>query len=122
MKLTILTSVLGSAAAFSPSSIGASSSALRSSTTDSINGWVADESKPCFGLPGAPYSFMDPLGITANRNVNTVKRLREAEVSMMISLICILTFFLRITSFIHTHNMHQPNLTYNNRSCTVVLQ
>merc|ERR1712127_1016868 len=41
---------------------------------------TADESKPCYGLPGAPYSFMDPLQITKNRSVNTVKRLREAEV------------------------------------------
>merc|ERR1712127_32251 len=35
---------------------------------------------PCYGLPGAPYSFMDPLNITKNRSLNTVKRLREAEV------------------------------------------
>ena len=31
-------------------------------------------------LPGAPYSFMDPLAITRNRDLNTIKRLREAEV------------------------------------------
>jgi len=88
MKLTIFTALVGSAAAFAPSSsIGASSSALRMSepvieettaTIDapaavaaapvvaepivpvvaSINGWSADAALPCYGLPGA----VSPLG------------------------------------------------------------
>ena len=80
MKLIILASIIGSAAAFAPSNNGASSTntALQSSTD--MNGWVADESQPCYGLPGAPYSFMDPLGIARNKSVTEVKRLREAEV------------------------------------------
>ena len=83
MKLAILASIIGTGAAFAPSTSHSSSSisvALRSSTADNMNGWIIDESKPCYGLPGAPYSFMDPLGIARNRSVSTVKRLREAEV------------------------------------------
>lgn len=81
MKLTILAAIAGSAAAFSPSTTGASSSALHMSTPDNaMNGWSADPYLPCYGLPGAPYSFMDPLNFTRNTSLNTVKRLREAEV------------------------------------------
>jgi hypothetical protein len=83
MKLTILAAIAGSAAAFSPpsASSGASPSARHMSTTDNaLNGWTADAALPCYGLPGAPYSFMDPLGFTKNTSLNTVKRLREAEV------------------------------------------
>jgi len=47
-----------------------------------INGWVPDESKPCYGLPGisAPLGFFDPLGFTKDMDLNGVKRFREAEV------------------------------------------
>ncbi|GMH46610.1 hypothetical protein TrRE_jg8810 [Triparma retinervis] len=47
-----------------------------------INGWVADASKPCFGLPGAisPLGFFDPLGFTKDKELTGVKRLREAEI------------------------------------------
>mgnify|MGYP001101421743 CR=1 FL=1 len=82
MKLAIIATIIGSAAAFAPSSnngVSSSSNTALQSSTD-MNGWVADSSQPCYGLPGAPYSFMDPLGITRNRSVNTVKRLREAEI------------------------------------------
>ncbi len=46
-----------------------------------INGWVPDESKPAFGLPGAisPLGFFDPLGLLPD-NILGVKRFREAEV------------------------------------------
>ena len=83
MKLAIIATIIGSAAAFAPSSnngVTSSSNTALQSSTDNMNGWVADSSQPCYGLPGAPYSFMDPLGFTRNRNVNTIKRLREAEV------------------------------------------
>ena len=48
----------------------------------SINGWTADASLPCYGLPGAisPLGFFDPLGFTKDKGVDGVKRLREAEV------------------------------------------
>eukprot|EP00579_Thalassiosira_antarctica_P032551 CAMPEP_0201991394 /NCGR_PEP_ID=MMETSP0905-20130828/228_1 /ASSEMBLY_ACC=CAM_ASM_000554 /TAXON_ID=420261 /ORGANISM="Thalassiosira antarctica, Strain CCMP982" /LENGTH=250 /DNA_ID=CAMNT_0048545793 /DNA_START=198 /DNA_END=950 /DNA_ORIENTATION=- len=47
-----------------------------------INGWSADAALPMYGLPGAvsPLGFFDPLGFTKDADLNTVKRLREAEV------------------------------------------
>merc|ERR1719296_599436 len=47
-----------------------------------INGWAADASLPMQGLPGAvaPLGFFDPLGFSKNADLNTAKRLREAEV------------------------------------------
>jgi len=48
-----------------------------------INGWVPDESLPCFGLPGAlaPTGFFDPLGFAQTGiSLNEIKRNREAEV------------------------------------------
>ena len=47
-----------------------------------INGWVPDESLPCFGLPGAvaPLGFFDPLGFTKDMELLGVKRFREAEI------------------------------------------
>uniref|UniRef100_A0A7S2EUU8 Plastid light harvesting protein n=1 Tax=Trieres chinensis TaxID=1514140 RepID=A0A7S2EUU8_TRICV len=47
-----------------------------------INGWVPDETKPCYGLPGisGPLGFFDPLGFSKNTDLNGVKRFREAEV------------------------------------------
>ena len=109
MKLTILAALAGSAAAFAPSaSIVAPSTALcmsdetTTSTEESatavaapiveetplapaaitLNGWTADASLPCYGLPGAvsPLGFFDPLGFSKNTDLNTVKRLREAEI------------------------------------------
>jgi len=97
MKLAIIASIAASATAFAPSSTIGSSSALRMSeevaieeetvvisepAVAPINGWVADSSKPCYGLPGAisPLGFFDPLGFTKDADLNTVKRYREAEV------------------------------------------
>ena len=48
-----------------------------------VNGWVPDETKPLFGLPGAvaPTGYFDPLGFCQNGiSLNDVKRYREAEV------------------------------------------
>jgi len=48
-----------------------------------VNGWVADDSQPCFGLPGAlaPTGYFDPLGFCQKGiSLNDVKRYREAEV------------------------------------------
>jgi len=48
-----------------------------------INGWVPDDTKPLYGLPGAvaPTGFFDPLGF-AQKGISLadVKRNREAEV------------------------------------------
>lgn len=95
MKI-ILAALVGSAAAFAPStSVVSSSSALRMSDTPApveetpfvppplkINGWSPDASLPCYGLPGAvaPLGFFDPLGFTKEMELNGVKRFREAEI------------------------------------------
>uniref|UniRef100_A0A7S4K623 Plastid light harvesting protein n=1 Tax=Odontella aurita TaxID=265563 RepID=A0A7S4K623_9STRA len=44
--------------------------------------WFPDESKPCYGLPGAsaPLGFFDPLGFTKDMELLGVKRFREAEI------------------------------------------
>merc|ERR1712232_260191 len=47
-----------------------------------INGWVPDESLPCYGLPGVsgPLGYFDPLGFCEGRELDGVKRFREAEI------------------------------------------
>lgn len=48
-----------------------------------INGWVPDDSKPLFGLPGSlpPTGYFDPIGFSRfGISLNDVKRYREAEV------------------------------------------
>merc|ERR1712072_16836 len=48
-----------------------------------INGWVPDDSLPCFGLPGivAPTGYFDPLGFSRQGiTLNEIKRTREAEI------------------------------------------
>lgn len=50
MKLAIIATIIGSAAAFAPSNNLSSNTALNAVTE--LNGWVADVSKPCYGLPG----------------------------------------------------------------------
>ena len=49
----------------------------------SVNYWVPDAKRPCFGLPGAvePLGFFDPAGFCGkNVSLNDVKRIREAEI------------------------------------------
>jgi len=96
-KLIVLSTMMASATAFAPSgnTIAQSSSVLFSSEEDAaeaapaaptvapINGWTADASLPCFGLPGvvSPTGFFDPLGFAQDGiTVNEVKRNRESEV------------------------------------------
>jgi hypothetical protein len=94
MKLAILSATLGVCGAFTSQPMTtARTAALRMSdeVADAapvvpavlpINGWVADASKPCYGLPGAisPLGYFDPLGFAKDTDLGTVKRLREAEV------------------------------------------
>lgn len=46
-----------------------------------INGWVADESQFCYGLPGAlaPVGGFDPLNLSKGKDLGTMKKWREAE-------------------------------------------
>jgi len=68
---------------FTPGQVNAFGSDGSAASSVAVNGWVADESLPCYGLPGAlpPTGFFDPLGF-AQRGIslNEVKRNREAEV------------------------------------------
>ena len=73
MKLAILSATISAACAFTPSHVSTVQTSLSMSENDTtevisteepmevvaaapsvaaINGWVPDESKPCFGLPG----------------------------------------------------------------------
>jgi hypothetical protein len=48
-----------------------------------INGWVPDNTKPLYGLPGAvaPTGYFDPVGFCqTGMTLNDTKRYREAEV------------------------------------------
>ena len=68
---------------FSPSEVNAFGGSSGGAASAAINGWVADESLPCYGLPGAiaPTGFFDPLGFAQKGiSLNEVKRNREAEV------------------------------------------
>ena len=101
MKLAILSTTVAAACAFAPTAPLTSQTALSMSeaaveppmpedpveepvvpTVAPINGWVPDESLPCYGLPGAvaPLGFFDPLGFTKDMELLGVKRFREAEI------------------------------------------
>jgi hypothetical protein len=80
MKLTILATLLSTAAAFAPAP---SNSRASTSVRAELNGWVPDESKFAFGLPGAIAPFedgFDPLGFATGTPLATMKQWREAEV------------------------------------------
>ena len=97
MKLAILSITVCATCAFTPSiapsraqtSIRMSDAAMEppeeeplKPVVNPINGWVPDASLPCYGLPGAiaPLGFFDPLGFTKDKELNEVKRIREAEI------------------------------------------
>jgi len=104
MKLALFAAAVVGTSAFAPSAtVGTSSALLMSEPANeeaatepivadqvqeltpavvAINGWSADASAPCYGLPGSssPLGFFDPLGFTKDADLNTVKRYREAEV------------------------------------------
>jgi hypothetical protein len=76
MKLAILASILSSAAAFVPAPVGRTSTAV-----NDLNGWVPDESKFAFGLPGSldPVPEFDPFNFAEGTPLGTMKQWREAE-------------------------------------------
>jgi hypothetical protein len=101
MKLAILSATLGAACAFTSQPMTTTRTTALAMSDETgvaegmaapaepkvpavapINGWVPDSSKPCYGLPGAisPFGFFDPLGFSVDKELGTVKRLREAEV------------------------------------------
>jgi len=78
MKFIIASTLalIGSTAAFAPTS-----KVVKTTALNSLNGWVADESKFAYGLPGSldPAVDFDPFGFAADADVSTMKRYREAE-------------------------------------------
>jgi len=140
MKLAILSATIGAACAFAPSSTPAVSMSLRMSeveTTETngvetapveavpvvpvvapINGWVPDEALPCYGLPGAisPLGFFDPLGFSKNTDLNTVKRLREAEVMHgRVSMMAVLGYLIGESTPTITYGMNVHHTIANNQ-------
>ena len=84
MKLSfsvVVPFLLGGAAAFAPS---AKPSFKTTAMSASMNGWTPDESKFCYGLPGAVAPFkegFDPFFITERNDFETIKTFRESEVT-----------------------------------------
>jgi len=69
--------LFSAASAFAPSAKVAKTSALKAG----LNGWVPDQNKFAYGLPGsvAPIADFDPLGFAAKADLTTIKKWREAE-------------------------------------------
>lgn len=83
MKVALaFTLLVNSAAAFAPVSQKTTSTSLNAAYPE-VNGWTADESKFCAGLPGAlaPVGEFDPLNFLEDLPVQEIKRYREAEVT-----------------------------------------
>lgn len=82
-----ITSMLASASAFAPSATSSGATALHMSDATkewpTINGWKADPTKFCAGLPGsvAPLGEFDPWEIISDMSVKEIKRYRESEVT-----------------------------------------
>ena len=70
MKLTLISTLFASAAAFAPSKVAQSTSAISASLD---------------GIPGAlaPMGVFDPLGLADKATVATLARYREAEIARM---------------------------------------
>jgi hypothetical protein len=100
MKITVtvaaFTTMMGFASAFAPNArSNAAATSLRTADVSAdvapeiskewpkVNGWVADPSKFCAGLPGstAPLGEFDPLELTADMTIEEIKRYRESEVT-----------------------------------------
>lgn len=77
MKFSILATLLSSAAAFAPQSIGRVSTAVY----DDLYGWQPNENEFAWGLPGslAPVGEFDPLGFAKDTPLGTMLQWREAE-------------------------------------------
>jgi len=77
------TSVVGFAAGFAPNAMPKTTTSLSVSNYPEVNGWTADSSKFCAGLPGsvAPLGQFDPLGLVSEFSVEEIKRYRESEVT-----------------------------------------
>jgi hypothetical protein len=97
-SVAILTLLVGNAAAFAPTGSRSTTSALHMSEAapveieaevevkpayPTINGWTADPTKFCAGLPGAlaPMGNFNPLGLAKGLPIQEIKCYRKAEVT-----------------------------------------
>jgi len=80
MKFCLTAALLPAAAAFVTQS-GKPSTITTSLKASDLNGWVPDESKFAWGLPGTldPAEDFDPLGFAENADLTQIKGYREAE-------------------------------------------
>jgi len=80
MKFCLTAALLPAAAAFVAQS-GKPSAITTSLKASDLNGWVPDESKFAWGLPGSldPAEDFDPLGFAENADLTQIKGYREAE-------------------------------------------
>eukprot|EP00979_Chaetoceros_neogracilis_P008151 scaffold1802_cov162-Chaetoceros_neogracile.AAC.1 len=71
---------ISTASAFAPANQQRTTSTLRAGSND-LNGWVPDESKFAYGLPGSidPIQEFDPFGIADRSTLAEMKRYRESE-------------------------------------------
>jgi hypothetical protein len=95
MKITVtvaaFTTIIGCASAFAPDAHSNDATSLRMADVapevqkqwPKVNGWVADPSKFCAGLPGstAPLDEFDPFRFTEDMSIEEIKRYRESEVT-----------------------------------------
>lgn len=82
MKSVIAVLTLPAASAFMAAKGGFSSTSLNAATgSNDLNGWVPDDSKFAFGLPGSlnPVEEFDPLGFADGADLTQMKTYRESE-------------------------------------------
>jgi len=96
-KVTVAALGLSTASAFVPARVRTAVPALRAEVAapeeepveppppayPTLNGWTADPTKFCWGLPGAlaPMGDFDPAGLASDLDLTEMKRYREAEVT-----------------------------------------
>lgn len=82
LSITLVSLFAASAAAFAPSAKTTLSSSTKIGAAK--NGFTPDDSKFCYGLPGAVAPFtggFDPAGIADREDYETIKTFRESEVT-----------------------------------------
>jgi len=102
MKFILAASLLSAASAFAPIANKPTATALNAASSMETNGWVPDESAFAYGLPGAlaPVGNFDPLGLSKDVDLGTMKRYREAEVTHgRVSMLAVIGFLVQESGF-----------------------
>jgi len=98
MQTVLALCLLSTAAALN---IGVPASA-RKSAPSPVNGWVPDQTKFAYGLPGtlSPVPEFDPLGFASRATVDEMKRYREAEVTHgRVAMLAVVGFLVQESTF-----------------------